>query len=263
MTRFHRQPGRGDPKLFWKSLALILGSSLALSAQTISWKGHTWNINGGDPIGEGSAGGQIKGSMKNVTLDAKGCLHLKISGSGASATGAEIWSADKLGFGSIYYVFQGPITAMPKSVVASGFLYGPAARIGKDGENELDIEFSQWNGTAGKINADFTFYPNTGQASLGASYEKNFFLDLGGSTVATCRIDWSSTAVTASVWAGVVPPTAPTNTALKTHTYRGNMKTIPQPACPMMFNLWTYGAYPDHDLDITVEDFQFMPAGSK
>jgi len=147
---------------------------------------------------------------------------------------------------------------MQKSVVASGFVYGPAAHVGKDGENELDIEFSRWNWTAGNINADFTFYPNTGEAARKASYEENFLLDLNGGTVVTCRIDWSSTEVTASIWSGVVPPTASVGTALKTHTYKGDAKTIPQSACPMMFNLWTYGAYPTEGVDIVVRDFRVL-----
>ncbi|MEO7714830.1 MAG: hypothetical protein ABIY70_01395 [Capsulimonas sp.] len=244
------------------AVALALVSSQSLSAQTVNWKGHIWNVNNGSLIGDGSAGGQISGSSGNVTIDSSGYLHLKISGSGSTAKGAEIYTSDRLGFGSIYYVLNGSITSMQKSVVLSGFTYGAAANVGVDGENELDVEFSQWNGTAGNINSDFTFYPNTGQGALGASYEENFLLNLGGSTVNTVRIDWSSTKVTASIWAGLVPPTASTGTAVKSHTYNGNTNTIPQSACPMMFNLWTFGAYPTQALDITVQDFQFIPQGS-
>ena len=243
-------------------MTLVLAGGVALPAQTVNWKGHTWNVNNGSPIGDGAAGGQISGAANNITVDSQGYLHLKISGSGSSATGAEMYSADKLGFGSIYYVLQGPITAMQKSVVASGFTYGPADNVGVDGENELDVEFSQWNGTAGNINADFTFYPNTGQGSRGASFEQNFLLNLGGSTLNTVRIDWSSATVTASIWTGVVSPTASTSSAVKSLTYHGNTSTIPQSACPMLFNLWTYGAYPTQPLDIAVQDFQFIPQGS-
>lgn len=69
--------------------------------------------------------------------------------------------------------------------------------------------------------------------------------------------------MTASIWAGIVPPTAPTGTALETRTYRGSAETIPQDACPMMFNLWTYGTYPTKPLDLVVRDFQFIPAGPR
>jgi len=244
------------------ALALVVATSIAVQAATISWKGHTWNVNAGDPIGDGSQGGQISGSASNVSVDSNGYLHLKISGSGSTAKGAELYSADNIGFGSIYYVISGPITAMQKQVVASGFTYGPANGIGVDGENELDVEFSQWNGTAGNINGDFTFYPNTGHGNLGASYEDNWLINLGGSTVNTVRIDWSSTKVTASIWTGVVPPTASTSTAVKTGTFNGNTSTIPQSPCPMLFNLWTFGAYPTQALDIAFQDFQFIPQGT-
>ncbi|MGB8355867.1 MAG: hypothetical protein WCD79_18360 [Chthoniobacteraceae bacterium] len=59
--------------------------------------------------------------MKNVIVDADGYLHLKISGSGAEASGAEICSGDKIGFGSIYYVLEGPLTSMQKSGLSADF----------------------------------------------------------------------------------------------------------------------------------------------
>jgi len=243
------------------ALALLAATSIAVRAATISWKGHTWNVNTGDPIGDGSQGGQISGSASNVTVDSNGYLHLKISGSGSTAKGAEIYSADNLGFGSVYYVINGPISTMQKQVVASGFTYGAAAGIGSDGENELDVEFSQWDGLAGNINGDFTFYPNTGHGPDPA-YEDNWLLNFAGSNVYTVRIDWSSTKVVASIWTGAVSPTASTSTALKTDTFNGNTSTIPQSACPMMFNLWTFGAYPTQALDIAFQDFQFIPQGT-
>lgn len=230
-------------------------------AKTIQWKGHGWEVNTGSLIGSHTPG-QIRGAESNVVIDANGYLHLKISGAGSTATGAELNSTAKMGYGSYYYVLQGPITDMEKGVVASGFIYGPAAGVGTDAEDEIDIEFSKWNGVAGNINADFTFYPNTGHAALGASYEKNFLIDLGGSQVNTCRIDWTSTTITASIWKGVVPPTASTTSAVRTHMYHGDDKTVPQSPCPMMFNLWTYGSLPTHPLDIAVRDFKFTPLGA-
>ena len=156
---------------------------------------------------------------------------------------------------------DGPITDMETGVVASGFIYGPALGVGNDGEDEIDIEFSKWNGSAGNINADFTFYPNTGHGKPSeSSYGKNFLIDLGGSKVNTCRIDWTPTTITAGIWTGVVPPTASTASAVKTYTYHGDDKTIPQSPCPMMFNLWTFGSLPTKPLDIAVRDYQFIPA---
>jgi len=240
------------------ALALLVAVSTTAGAKTIHWRGHTWDVNEGSPMGSHGPG-QIRGSASNVVIDAKGYMHLKISGSGPTATGAELNCTEKTGFGSYYYVLGGPIADMEPGVVASGFIYGPALGVGGDGEDELDIEFSKWNGVAGNINADFTFYPNTGHGDLKASYEENFLIDLGASKVNTCRIDWSSTSVTASIWAGVVPATASTASAVKTHTYHGDANTIPQSPCPMMFNLWTFGSLPTKPLDIAVRDYKFIP----
>jgi len=240
------------------TLALFIATTAVAQAKTIQWKGYTWDVNSGSPMGSHGPG-PIRGSADNVTVDAHGYMHLKISGEGSTATGSELDCTEKTGFGSYYYVLDGPITEMDPGVVLSGFIYGPALGVGGDGEDELDIEFSKWNGVAGNINADFTFYPNTGHADLKASYEENFLIDLHGSKVNTCRIDWSSTTVTASIWTGVVPPTASTTAAVRTYTYHGDANTIPQSPCPMMFNLWTFGSLPSKPLDITVRDYKFLP----
>ena len=165
-----------------------------------------------------------------------------------------------MGFGSTYFVLQGPITNMQSQVIASGFIYGPANGIGVDGENEIDIEFSNWDGVDGNINGDFTYYPNTGHGNLGASWTTNWLLNLGN--INTCRIDRTATNVTASIWSGLVPPTASTSTAVETGPFNGNSTTIPQSALPMMFNVWSYGAKPTQALDIIVQDFQFIPQGT-
>jgi len=244
------------------TLALLVAASTVAEARTIQWKGFTWDVNSGSPMGSHGPG-QIRGSASNVVIDAHGYLHMKISGAGSTATGAEFNCTKKTGFGSYYYVLDGPITDMERGVVASVFIYGPALRVGGDGEDEIDIEFSKWNGVAGDINADFTFYPNTGFGKLGSSYGKNFLIDLHGSKVNTCRIDWTSTTITASIWTGVVASTASTRSAVRTYTYHGDGRTIPQSRCPMMFNLWTFGSLPSRPLDVTVRDYKFIPAKSQ
>lgn len=227
-----------------------------VSALTIDWAGHTWQVNTGYPMG-GRTAGQIDGRADNVFVDGRGRLHLDIRGSGATATGAEVSTVDNMSFGSFYYVVSGPIMSMEPSVVFSGFTYGPANGVGGDGTDELDIEFSRWNGVDGNIDGDFTFYPASGEQKHGDSFTTNWLLDLGN--VNTCRIDWTPSSVTASIWAGDVPPTASTTTAVKTATFHGTSKTVPQEAMPMMFNLWTNGAYPTKALDVVVDKFQYIP----
>ncbi len=51
---------------------------------------------------------------------------------------------------------------MDQTTVLGLFTYGPTHHIGADAENEIDIEFSQWNKTCHGCDADFTVYPSTG-----------------------------------------------------------------------------------------------------
>src|SRR6266851_2879948 len=74
-----------------------------LTASSISWKGHTWNIT------SGGMAGVAPGSLNNVFVDANGYLHLKITNSGGTWTAAELFSADRLGFGTYQWQIDAPI----------------------------------------------------------------------------------------------------------------------------------------------------------
>src|SRR5262245_19615310 len=64
------------------------------SLTTFSWKGHTWKVT------SGGMAGVAQGNTNNVTVDANGYLHLKIVNNGGTWTASELFSADKMGFGT-------------------------------------------------------------------------------------------------------------------------------------------------------------------
>lgn len=243
------------------AIAAISACNLASSA-TITWKGHVWDVTGAEPIGAPSSG-QINGNASNVMVDSNGYLHVKITQSGSTFTGAQLFTQDNLGFGTYQFQIEGDITNMEKGVVLGLFPYGPTAGIGVDGENEIDIEFSKWNDVASGNNADFTYYPPTGHgdANYTASFEHNFFINFGGATQSTSRIEWTPTNINSTIMTGFQPIGTTANVVSPADNYAPSSPStkIPQVALPVGINLWTYGSKPTKALDIVIRDFTFVP----
>jgi len=252
----------------------------ANAANVLSWMGHSWDITPyGTPIGGAETGNTAtcKSDPANVSVDANGYLHLKITSAGY---GSEMFTHDLIGFGTYQWQIQGNnIYNMDPQVVLGPFNYGPQANpaIGTDGENELDMEWSQWDGTTAPNNFDFTFYPSTGNricpnknnCGLG-ELEHNFLLPATASGFTTARLQWYSTTVTGTIMDGLQPlgtTAGVTQTDLldPAHNipagvyYTDPLKGIPQVPLPMGVNLWCYGPKPAHNWEIIIQSFQYAP----
>ena len=225
------------------------------ASHRLTWKGHTWKIT------NGGMAGVAKGDPTNVFIDLNGYVHLRIVNKGGTYTASEMFSTDKMSYGTYQWVIQGIIDNMDKSTVLGLFPYGPVAGIGKDGENELDIEFSKWNNTLckGACNADFTFYPATGNFSLGPT-EKDFNIGLSGAMLTTARLVWGPTSVTGTIMSGL-QPIGRTANILKTWTFAPSdyKARIPQQALPTGMNLWCFKSLPASNQEVILQDFQFLP----
>ena len=163
----HRSLRRAHAGLAAALLGLLQASTAA--SATIDWQGHTWQVT------SGGMAGVCEGSAANVTVDSSGYLHLRLSNSGGTWTASELFTTDTLGFGTYQWHVEGPLDTYDKNVVLGLFPYGPAAGIGDDGTNEIDIEYSRW-GQASGPNGDFTDYPATG-STVG---ERSFTFSLDG-----------------------------------------------------------------------------------
>jgi len=234
------------------SIAAVASGGISAHAQTVNWAGYTWKVNAGQGIGSGI----VRGNTGNVYVDAAGNLHLAITRSRGTWTGAELGTTKDLGFGSYYWVFSGPLTTFEPQIVLGAFTYGPAHGIGTDATNEIDVEFSRWNVATNANNGDFNIFPATGQTK---GVNSSNLWNWTSGTVATCRIDWTSTSVTESVWSGVVAENAPTSSAAVTWTYNGSTSAVPQAPVPFLFNLWAHGSHPTRNVDITVKNFRYIP----
>ena len=234
-------------------MALVATAAASATAAPFVWKGLDWNVT------SGGMAGVTPGSPANVTIDGDGYLHLKITNSGGTWTSAELFTTDKLGFGTYQWQVQAPIDRFDKNVVLGLFPYGPAANIGSDGTNEIDIEYSRW-GQANGDNGDWTDYPATGKTVGELSYD----FTLSGGVLSTSRFIWTSTSIEDFLMTGL-QPLGSTAGLLKSWTYAPSNPTsnVPQQALPLGMNLWCFDATPSdgNDVDVVIRDFAFLAEG--
>jgi len=236
------------------TLALCIHAATAQSPapKSIQWMGRTWTLT------DGGMAGIAKGDPANVSIDANGYLHLRIVNRNGTFTAAELFSTENLGFGTYQWQIEGAVDKMDPSTVLGLFNYGAKAGIGVDAENEIDIEFSQWGNTCHGCNADFTFYPSTGNKSLGPM-EDNFTYNPNGSTLTTARFEWSSTRIIGTIMSGL-EPIGTTANVLQTLTFAppDYAVRIPQVPLPLAMNLWCFKAVPVSDQEVILRNFQFV-----
>jgi MYXO-CTERM domain-containing protein len=233
--------------------AALLAAPVAHAATPFVWKGHTWKVT------SGGMAGVADGSPSNVSIDGSGYLHLKITNTAGTWTASELFTTDDLGFGTYQWQVDGPIDVYDKNVVLGLFPYGPAGGIGKDGTNEIDIEFSRW-GQASGPNADWTDYPSSGTTQG----EMSFSFSLGGGTLSTSRFVWTSTSIEDFLMTGI-QPIGSTTGLVKSWTYApaNAMVNIPQQAMPLGINLWCFAIPSDaKDEEVVIRDFEFVPEGT-
>jgi len=222
-----------------------------VQAQTITWAGREWKVT------RGGMAGVAPGDPANVSVDSKGFLHLHIAQRKGKWTAAEVFTTGELGFGTYQWVVDGNVYDMDPVTVLGLFTYGPVHHIGTDAENEIDIEFSQWNKTCQPCNADFTVYPSTGNRKpKGVSaWEDNFHVS--GGTLTTARTEWFPDYIVFTLMNGAQPIGTVRN-VIKTETYKSDKTNIPQVPTPVGINLWCFRGVPAKEQSVVIRDFQFV-----
>lgn len=81
------------------------------AGDVLNWKGRTWNVT------TGGMAGVAKGDPANVFVDQNGYLHLRIINRGGTYTASELFSTDKIGFGTYQWQVEGHADNMDKSTV--------------------------------------------------------------------------------------------------------------------------------------------------
>ena len=240
-------------------IAVAVLPAVSRASTQLNWMGHEWTVT------NGRMAGVARGRPSNVQVDSNGYLHLTITKKGRNVTAAELFSEDRMGFGTYQWEVQGPVDNMDPHAVLGLFPYGPQAGVGRDGENEIDIEFSKWANTlcGGACNADFTIYPSTGNFKVGPT-EDDFNVNLEGGNLVTARMTWSSSSITETVMAGLHPP-GTTEDVLETWTFAPSepLVRIPQEASPVGMNLWCFKRKVATSQAVIIRSFQYLGASGE
>lgn len=220
-------------------------------AQTIRWSGRSWKLTGGHMAGV------APGNPANVTMDDDGYLHLRIVQQNDKWSAAELFTTDELGYGTYQWIVEGNVYAMDPTTVLGLFTYGPTHHIGVDAEDEIDIEFSQWNKTCHGCNADFTVYPATGHRKpKGVSaWEDNF--KVSGGTLTTARMEWFPDHIVFTLMNGA-QPIGTVAEVIKAETYTSDATNLPQIAAPVGINLWCFKQTPEQQQSVVIRRFEFV-----
>lgn len=231
---------------------LLLSVLQTTHAQTIRWAGHDWKIT------SGGMAGVARGNLANVNIDASGYLHFRITSDKDGWTAAEVFTTDNMSFGTYQWVVEGDVYEMDPTTVLGLFTYGPTHHIGVDAENEIDIEFSQWNNTCHGCNADFTVYPSTGNRKKDgiSAWEDNF--RVSGEKLITARMEWTAERIVFTLMNGV-HKIGESSDIIKTETYASDSTNIPHEPAPVGINFWCFKKTPAKDQSVVIRDFRFVP----
>jgi len=236
--------------------SILLTALQCVQAQTIRWAGYTWEVTSGSMVG------CAPGNPANVDFNPDGYLHLQIAKRKGKWTAAQLFTTKNMGFGTYQWVIQGDVYNMDQTTVLALFTYGPAHQIGVDAENEIDIEFSQWNThwnkTCHGCNADFIVRPSTGNRKPNgvSSWARKF--QVSGGNLTTARMEWRSDRVVFTLMNGVHPMGSVAD-VIKTKTYSSNTTKIPQAPAPVGISLWCFEGTPSRNQSAIIRDFRFVP----
>lgn len=215
--------------------------------KSINWSGYTWYLRDESNSGPGPN----NWTSQNVFVDSANHLHLKIKNSGSGWTCAELYSADKFGFGSYRWFIEGGIDKFDPNIVLGLFTYG-----GQDFINEIDIEAAKWgkaDSNAG--NLFFTIYPR----SFGSKpTNKGTRISLDG-TYTTHRFTWTKKNVQLQSQAGFQESPGK-NVILKYTTPSSFTPIMPIASVPLHINLWLFqGRSPTNgrEVEIIIHSFKY------
>jgi len=222
----------------------------AASPETLWFSGYQWTVRSG-----WGGPGPNRWSESNVWKDANGYLHLKLSKQNGLWYSAQLSTVKRFGFGKYQFQVIGAIDKFDPNVVLGLFSY-PTADVGKDGTNEIDIEFSRWGDPAHPAGS-YTVWPVLEGLAL---KHHPFAFSLSGLNT-TQRYTWSSTQVYFQSLRGF------RNNDIGQYaswTYSPNdyLDRISQQAMPVYINLWLMAGHVPTDgrqVEIIIRNFKYTP----
>jgi len=231
------------------AIALEIGSASTAVAggkpgypTSIVWSGHTWQVKSSQSkVGPGP--NFFSASAENVSVDAQGRLHLRITYRNGRWNCAEIISNESFGYGTYSFDVASPIDGLDPSVVLGLFTWSDKAAYN---HREIDIEFGRWGNASDTTNAQYVVQPYDLAGHL-----RRWTLPVGA-TPSTHDFVWRSSRVDFASFA---------NGWTTTWSFAG--AGVPRAGGEnARLNLWLYGGVPPtngQDVEVIVSGFVFAP----
>ncbi len=149
-------------------------------------------------------------------------------------------------------------TWIPRRSSPASLSLRPSHHIGADAENEIDIEFSQWNKTCHGCNADFTVYPSTENRNpKRVSAVRRTISTSPAAPSTTARMEWSPDHIVFTLMNGA-QPIGTTAEVIKTETYTSDKTNIPQASLSGRHQFLVFQADSgNREQSVIIHDFQF------
>jgi len=217
-------------------------------SRTIRFSGYDWYVKAGkNRLGPGP--NYFSSEPKNVWVDNRGRLHLRIVSRGGRWYCSEVSTANVLGYGTYTFTLASRVDQLDKNVVLGLFTWDDTSS--EHANREIDIEFSRWGEDVAQ-NAQYVVQPWDTEGN-------RLRFDLALSSVfSTHSFKWSAHNVLFSSHQGH-PPTL--GDEIEAWSYAG-ADVPPEGLGDARINLWLTGGTPPSDgqsVEIVVESFSFTP----
>jgi hypothetical protein len=219
---------------------------------SLLWQKRRWEVRA---MGTGGPGPN-HWDARNVSIARNGDLTLKILKRGGLWTCAELFTQERLGFGTYDFdLIARPDRFVPQIVL--GFFPYTRPDIGPDATNEIDIEFARWGDAKNPV-GNFTVWPAVKEPGL-AQTSQVFPMVLTGDYT-SYRFVWT-----------------PTEIRFEAHHGHGNtgplmaswrfappdpQRRMPQKPMPLHLNLWLFqGKAPadNRPVEVALRQIRYTP----
>jgi hypothetical protein len=209
----------------------------------LSFAGYDWEIR---TLASDRAGTRNTFAAANAWTDARGSLHLKITGHPGSWSCAEVKLARSLGYGSYVFVVRDVAHLEPSAVLT---LF--TREDGGDDPNgrEMDVEFGRWGDPASK-NAQFVVQPFYVPSNV-------VRFDAPPGPI-VCAMRWEPGRVAFSAAAGTA--LGPKTPAVAEHTFSSGVPSAGGET--VRLNLYVFGNATNplrDEAEVVVERFEYLP----
>jgi hypothetical protein len=200
--------------------------------RTFSFSGFEWIAEGSGPERRSPGNNFYSCSEKNVWVDSRGDLHLRITKRKGNWYCAKVTMKDSYGYGTYAFFMASRVDRLDKNIVGGLFTY-------LDDLNEIDIEFARW-GIADNDNAQFAVQPAYRDGNI-----HRFPIDLKNKK-STHIIDWKNDTINFSSYSGHRSSRPSERKIISEWSYTGDH--IPaEGEEKVMINLWLNNGLPPSD----------------